>query len=93
MTARPCSRAAEGARLDRADDRRTAEQDPGGRAHQPVAGRDPELPGGWERVSARASSVVRYLIERYHVPETRLSAAGYADTWPLYPASDPGRSP
>jgi chemotaxis protein MotB len=46
-------------------------------------------PSGWELSSARASSVVRYLIERYHVPETRLSAAGYADTRPLYPASDP----
>ena len=26
-------------------------------------------PSGWELSSARASSVVRYLIERYHVPE------------------------
>jgi chemotaxis protein MotB len=46
-------------------------------------------PSGWELSSARASSVVRYLIERYHLPETRLSAAGYADTRPLYPANDP----
>jgi chemotaxis protein MotB len=46
-------------------------------------------PSGWELSSARASSVVRYLIDRYHVPEARLSAAGYADTRPLYPPSDP----
>jgi chemotaxis protein MotB len=46
-------------------------------------------PSGWELSSARASSVVRYLIDRYHVPEARLSAAGYADTRPLYPTSDP----
>jgi len=46
-------------------------------------------PSGWELSSARASSVVRYLIDNYHLPETRLSAAGYADTRPLYPPSDP----
>lgn len=45
-------------------------------------------PSGWELSTARASSVVRYLNERHGVPETRLSAAGYADTRPLYPASD-----
>jgi chemotaxis protein MotB len=46
-------------------------------------------PSGWELSSARASSVVRYLIDNYHLPEARLSAAGYADTRPLYPPSDP----
>jgi chemotaxis protein MotB len=46
-------------------------------------------PSGWELSSARASSVVRYLIEHYHLPEARMSAAGYADTRPLYPATDP----
>jgi chemotaxis protein MotB len=51
--------------------------------------RTQSYPSGWELSSARASSVVRYLIERYHVPENRLSAAGYADTRPLYPPSDP----
>ena len=54
---------------------------------------DPELPEQPGHPPPRASSVVRYLIERYHVPETRLSAASCADTRPLYPASDPGRSP
>jgi chemotaxis protein MotB len=51
--------------------------------------RTQNYPSGWELSSARASSVVRYLIERFHVPENRLSAAGYADTRPLYPPSDP----
>jgi chemotaxis protein MotB len=51
--------------------------------------RTQNYPSGWELSSARASSVVRYLIERFRVPEIRLSAAGYADTRPLYPASDP----
>jgi chemotaxis protein MotB len=46
-------------------------------------------PSGWELSSARASSVVRYLNERHGIAENRLSAAGYADTRPLYPASDP----
>jgi len=51
--------------------------------------RTQNYPSGWELSSARASSVVRYLIEHFQMPETRLSAAGYADTRPLYPASDP----
>jgi chemotaxis protein MotB len=46
-------------------------------------------PSGWELSSARASSVVRYLIEHHHLPEARMSAAGYADTRPLNPATDP----
>jgi chemotaxis protein MotB len=46
-------------------------------------------PSGWELSSARASSVVRYLIANFGLPAGRMSAAGYADTRPLYPASDP----
>jgi chemotaxis protein MotB len=46
-------------------------------------------PSGWELSSARASSVVRYLISRYGLPANRLSAAGYADTRPLIDPSDP----
>ena len=46
-------------------------------------------PSGWELSSARASSVVRYLIEHGHVAASRLSAAGYSDQRPLLPASDP----
>ena len=37
----------------------------------------------WELSSLRASYVVRYLIERINFPNTRLSAAGYADTRPI----------
>jgi chemotaxis protein MotB len=33
--------------------------------------------------------VVRYLNSHAHIPENRLFAAGFADTKPLYPASDP----
>jgi len=46
-------------------------------------------PSGWELSSARASSVVRYLISRFGLPAARMSAAGYADTRPLIPPSDP----
>ena len=46
-------------------------------------------PSGWELSSARASSVVRYLIEQGHLAAHRLSAAGYSDQRPLLPPSDP----
>jgi chemotaxis protein MotB len=46
-------------------------------------------PSGWELSSARASAVVRYLIEHGQVPANRLSAAGYSDQRPLVPPSDP----
>ena len=46
-------------------------------------------PSGWELSSARASSVVRYLIDRFGLPAIRMSAAGYADTRPLLDPSDP----
>ena len=45
-------------------------------------------PSGWELSSARASAVVRDLIAG-GVAESRLSAVGYSDQRPLYPASDP----
>jgi chemotaxis protein MotB len=45
-------------------------------------------PSGWELSSARASAVVRNLISR-GVAESRLSAVGFSDQRPLYPASDP----
>jgi chemotaxis protein MotB len=46
-------------------------------------------PSGWELSSARASAVVRYLIEHGHLAADRLSAAGYSDQRPLLPPSDP----
>jgi chemotaxis protein MotB len=45
-------------------------------------------PSGWELSSARASAVVRYLIGA-GVQQDRLSAVGFSDQRPLYPASDP----
>jgi len=47
----------------------------------------------WELSTARATNVVRYLIEKVGLPPERLSAAGYADTKPLVPnTSEPNRS-
>jgi chemotaxis protein MotB len=45
-------------------------------------------PSGWELSSARASAVVRYLAAN-GLNEDKLSAVGYSDQHPLYPASDP----
>ncbi len=46
-------------------------------------------PSGWELSSARASSVVRYLISHGPLAASRLSAAGFSDQRPLLAASDP----
>lgn len=46
-------------------------------------------PSGWELSSARASSVVRYLVSKFAFPQSRLSAVGFSDQKPLYPATDP----
>lgn len=46
-------------------------------------------PSGWELSSARASSVVRYLVAHGPIAASRLSAAGFSDQRPLLPASDP----
>ena len=40
------------------------------------------FPSNWELSTARATAVLRHLIEHEHVAEGRLSAAGYADTKP-----------
>ncbi len=45
-------------------------------------------PSGWELSSARASAVVRYLAA-HGLAQRRLSAVGYSDQRPLYPADDP----
>jgi chemotaxis protein MotB len=45
-------------------------------------------PSGWELSTARASTVVRYLIGKGIAPK-RLTAAGFASNRPLYPPSSP----
>jgi chemotaxis protein MotB len=46
-------------------------------------------PTGWELSSARASSVVEYLISHQGISASRLSAVGFSDQKPLIPPSDP----
>ncbi len=48
----------------------------------------PQFPSNWELSTARAISVVRYLIEQ-GVPARRLVAAGYGEFRPLEPGTDP----
>lgn len=49
-------------------------------------------PSEWELSSARAVTVVRFLIERMQIDASRMGATGYADQHPLLPASDPRSS-
>jgi chemotaxis protein MotB len=46
-------------------------------------------PSAWELSTARASIVVRYLVDKTGVPQLRLSAAGYAGNRPLLDPSHP----
>ncbi|HEY2043896.1 MAG TPA: flagellar motor protein MotB [Jatrophihabitans sp.] len=46
-------------------------------------------PSGWELSSARASSVVRYMIANGGLSASRLSAAGFSDQRPLISPKDP----
>ena len=54
-----------------------------------VAAHPVNYPSEWELSSARASSVVRFLIADSNLSPNSVSVAGYADTRPLVPASDP----
>jgi chemotaxis protein MotB len=45
-------------------------------------------PSNWELSAYRATTVLRYLAAD-HVPEPRMSAAGYSSTQPLVPYTDP----
>ena len=49
----------------------------------------PLYPSNWELSSARATSVLRYLVEKKGIPAKRLMAVGYADTRPLVPNDSP----
>ena len=44
-----------------------------------------KYPSNWELSTARASTVVRYMIEVKKMPPERLSPSGYADSKPLVP--------
>ncbi len=46
----------------------------------PISGR---YPSNWELSTARATTVLRQLIDRYGLPSASLSAAGYADQRPV----------
>lgn len=46
------------------------------------------FPSNWELSTARATAVLRHLIEHEHVQDGRLSAVGYADTRPRAKGTD-----
>jgi chemotaxis protein MotB len=46
------------------------------------------FPSNWELSTARATAVLRHLIEHEQIPDTRLSAVGYADTRPRAKGTD-----
>ncbi|GAB3065438.1 flagellar motor protein MotS [Virgibacillus ainsalahensis] len=46
-------------------------------------------PSNWELSGARASSVVRYLVEKNDVYQERFSIVGYGETEPLVPNTNP----
>jgi chemotaxis protein MotB len=46
----------------------------------PISGR---FPSNWELSTARATTVLRELIEHHGIPADRLQAAGYADERPV----------
>lgn len=54
--------------------------------------RPKNYPSEWELSSARASSVARWLITEAGLAPASMSVAGYADTRPLVPESDPRSS-
>ena len=54
---------------------------------QPVDPKGP-WPSNWELSAYRATTVLRHLAGA-GIPDTRMSAAGYGDTQPLVPYSDP----
>jgi chemotaxis protein MotB len=46
-------------------------------------------PDNWELSSARANTVVRFFLSRYHLDPVRMQASGFADTHPLVPNDTP----
>jgi chemotaxis protein MotB len=45
----------------------------------------PQFPSNWELSTARATTVVRYLVEKVGLSPNKMSAAGYGEFRPLYP--------
>lgn len=56
----------------------------------PLPIRSPHFPSNWELSVARATAVIRYLVEAHRFPPARLAARGMADNRPLAP-NDPAR--
>jgi len=52
--------------------------------------RSSDFPSNWELSVARATAVIRYLVESHRFPPARLAAKGMADNQPLAP-NDPAR--
>jgi chemotaxis protein MotB len=48
-----------------------------------------EFPSNWELSTARATQVVRYLIEKHNFSPVKISAMGYAEYRPLFPNDTP----
>lgn len=44
-----------------------------------------QFPSNWELSSARASTIVRYFVERHMISPKRMAAIGYADQRPIVP--------
>ncbi len=58
-----------------------------------LAVKSDKYPSNWELSSARASTVVRFLIDKFNFDKNRFTAVGYADTRPISSnASKYGRS-
>jgi chemotaxis protein MotB len=45
--------------------------------------RNSRFPSNWELSTARATTVVAYLIDRFKIAPERLSAGGYSEYWPV----------
>lgn len=48
-----------------------------------------KFPSNWELSTARATTIIRYLIDHFHYSPERLSATGYAEYYPIESNSTP----
>ena len=49
----------------------------------------PEFPSNWELSTARATQVVKYLVEKHALSPAKVSAMGYAEYRPMFPNDSP----